>query len=511
VAAGARGVEKLARGKVSHKHSSRDLLNRMQKDSKWPPLYYGKVRVWDIKTNEKTTVDLPFFLPHELIHSIVHNDSTVDLLAEAGLCAGAKQHLEFIKGQLGAEHCLALGLWGDGVPCNWDRSESLECVTLSFPGLVGEKEHMRVPLTCIKKKFCIKNETFDDIMTIISWSLKAAAENEFPTNRHDESPFSAKEKFRIDQAGKKVGVPAGLVEVRGDWQFFKQIFRFPGWREKKGCCWRCKATPANIAQVGSNASWRRNRRSHIQLLQYMLEKGEGVSPIFSAPFVRADIFQIDWLHCSDLGVAPDFAGNLLYLLLGKVPGATNTDKCGVLFKSMKEFYDRTPGCSRFDQLKPTMIKQPKKSPKLRGKAAEIRCIVPWLVEVAEQYLGDAGAEGAAKLAARELLECYKCLSSAAYSSDSMANHCKRYCLQLVALRAVSGEEKVWVLKPKLHLFQEMCEMSDSRPSSCWTYRDEDFGGTLAKLSRAEGGNDGPGVAPYRTLTKFSVGNALPTV
>ena len=148
-------------------------------------------------------------------------------MATLTLSSGAKQHLEFIKGQLGAEHCLALGLWGDGVPCNWDRSESLECVTLSFPGLVGEKEHMRVPLTCIKKKFCIKNETFDDIMTIISWSLKAAAENEFPTNRHDESPFSAKEKFRIDQAGKKVGVPAGLVEVRGDWQFFKQIFRFP--------------------------------------------------------------------------------------------------------------------------------------------------------------------------------------------------------------------------------------------------------------------------------------------
>ena len=39
----------------------------------------------------------------------------------------------------------------------------------------------------------------------------------------------------------------------------------------------------------------------------------------------------------------------------------------------------------------------------------------------------------------------------------------------------------------LHLFQELAEMDGCQPALSWTYRDEDFGGTVAGLGRRRGG------------------------
>ena len=47
--------------------------------------------------------------------------------------------------------------------------------------------------------------------------------------------------------------------------------------------------------------------------------------------------------------------------------------------------------------------------------------------------------------------------------------------------------KLWKIKPKLHLFLELCSVERTRPSLCWNYRDEDFGGSVARLARRRGG------------------------
>ena len=44
----------------------------------------------------------------------------------------------------------------------------------------------------------------------------------------------------------------------------------------------------------------------------------------------------------------------------------------------------------------------------------------------------------------------------------------------------------WRIKPKLHLFLHLCS-DGGRPSLFWTYRDEDYGGTVARYSRRRGG------------------------
>ena len=42
------------------------------------------------------------------------------------------------------------------------------------------------------------------------------------------------------------------------------------------------------------------------------------------------------------------------------------------------------------------------------------------------------------------------------------------------------------VKPKMHLFLELC-IEGGKPATCWTYRDEDWGGSVAKMSRRRGG------------------------
>ena len=61
-----------------------------------------------------------------------------------------------------------LGLWIDGVPFNSDRSQSLECVTLSICGL----KDWRMPLVCFPQSFKRKQETFEAIFEVLLWSFR---------------------------------------------------------------------------------------------------------------------------------------------------------------------------------------------------------------------------------------------------------------------------------------------------------------------------------------------------
>ena len=56
----------------------------------------------------------------------------------SGLADAAMNSFKNAKSELGVattEPILALGLWMDGVPCNWDRTDSLEVFSLNFPGI----------------------------------------------------------------------------------------------------------------------------------------------------------------------------------------------------------------------------------------------------------------------------------------------------------------------------------------------------------------------------------------
>ena len=91
-----------------------------------------------------------------------------------------------VKLSAGDVPMVPIGLWGDGVPCNWDRTESVEVVSMNLPGQDGQWGPLRIPLVAISKKDVGPN-TMDDLMGVIAWSLRYLAAGFWPSSRHDGS------------------------------------------------------------------------------------------------------------------------------------------------------------------------------------------------------------------------------------------------------------------------------------------------------------------------------------
>jgi hypothetical protein len=488
---------------------SRDLLRKLSKKSAWPTLYWAKIRVFDLKMQVVRKVKFPFLLPHELVWCLSeHSRDETALFQHGGLCKQSADHLANCAQLMGISlhELVAVNFWGDGVPMNFDRTQSLEVFSMAFPGLAAEHHNLRFPITVIPKKYVAKQKTKDDILKIISWSMEHLAAGMFPVQRHDAEPWQHSDTWRKRKSNQPL--PRGiLVEVKGDWAFMKDCFRFPQHNEKQGCCWLCHVCPDGIRDASSQAPWRTNRLSHWELLHRIRSGGNEVSPLFSVPFLSSKQFLIDWLHVADQGISAVFLACLFKFVLPKLPGQSMDDKCSHLYGLMLEFYEEHQVEAVLDNLTKNMLGKQGKCPKLRGRAAEIRALIPFSVKLAALVLKpDDLIEQGIILAAKALNECYNNLHKDVYSKSDMAKACKTFCILMCELET---RTQVFRVIPKQHLFQELCEMSDINPSKTWCYRDEDFGGSLASISRVRGGSNRAANIAKSVLLKFKAQHKLP--
>ena len=438
------------------------------------------------------------------------------LLSTIGMEPRSKDHLQQVKQELQVEELLGLGLWIDGTPFNWDRTESLEIVSFNLPGVEGKFKNLRIPCTVIPKGWVATGETFDDILELIVWSLQHLALGIHPARRHDKKDWMPGDDVRRARAKSPLRIKACLVEVRGDWLMMKEVFHLPAWNELAGCCWLCKATPDNIRNAAAGAPWRDDRLSHWELVQRILEKGFELSPLLSAPGIKSDCFKIDWLHAVDQGVAADFLGNLLKLLCSKMVGANNKEKRKALFGEIKQHYAQHDVQEQLQTLTAGMIQAKKAPPKLRAKAAEVRALIPFAKSASDRFLSDAEpVEKAAKEMAKHLNTLYGTLSGQCiFRQDLMQNHCNKFCLLYAGLEEVFKDKpgRNWRIKPKFHLMQELCEMTEgSNPALSWTYRDEDFGGSMATMTRQKGGKNTVYGVSHRLVSRFRAKHDFPAI
>ena len=135
-----------------------------------------------------------------------------------------------------------MGIWGDGAPTQWDRNETIDVLSLNFPGLEGEFKALRIPLVVMPhSRVC--SETWEDVFAIIKWSLVVLATGVWPTARHDGSPWNETDKAR--RTARPI-LQGALVEVRQDWKFAVEVFGFPAHNTGLGNCWACKCTPETV-------------------------------------------------------------------------------------------------------------------------------------------------------------------------------------------------------------------------------------------------------------------------
>lgn len=505
-AAGCSNVKDFTCPTSSDKNVARDMKRLGMKGCKWPKQYTASITCYNSKRQQEEKQDLQFFLPHELLHHFAGSeDQRAVLEANAGLDFDGRLHMQKVKAATGDVSYVAIGMWGDGVPVNFDRSESVEVLSMNFPGLTHAGKKVRLPLTCFMKHHEATRKTMDEIFEVLSWSFQHCFSGKHPHHRHDGSPWHPGDRKRSKMAGVPLNAKAILNEVRGDWAFFKHVFSFPGWREVGGCCWKCNACKEDLHRCGSDADWRQARWSHFDLLQYLHRKGH-ISKLFGCPFLTSDCFRIDWLHCADLGVAADCLGNVFVALLKHMPGQSQAAKCSALYLEIQQWYRFNSVEDQLLNLTPKMLcKKSSSPPKLRAKAAVVRALVPFADYAARKWLDPSDVmEMTIRGIAKELLTCYSQLDPAIYEPATLREASLRFSLQYVSLDKLFQGQPLWRAKPKLHLFQELCEMQRNCPSHCWTYRDEDFGGAVARYVRRRGGARSFGVASSALLINFAL-------
>ena len=259
-----------------------------------------------------------------------------------------------------------------------------------------------------------------------------------------------------------------------------------------------------MTQVGEDAAWRSQPLSNDELLQRILENNQRISPIFTVPWVTSRIFRKDWLHCADQGVTSEFIGNLFHYLRDKLEGRTVKLRTARLWERVQNFYNENNVQDRLQALTPTMIKMDKKGPVLRSSAAQCRALVPFASEIAQDLLSPANPKEQSMIAATlHLKNCYDALPSGSIFLQTSSEKNQKIALQYVALRAVETDDKLWKCKPKLHIFVELCS-EGSKPATFWTYRDEDFDGSVAKTSKRREGKKGVQAYSMNTLSRFLI-------
>ena len=163
---------------------ARNLRNKLIKNKQWPPLYWAQVRVWNLKEHKEELQWLAFLLPHELLETLADYGDIEKLLTSDLLDDISKEHLVECQRKSG-RRLIPLGLWGDGVPCNWDKSESVDTFSMNLPGIGGEHRALRIPITALSHKQVTQN-TYQDILGVIAWSLQWAGAQKWPPQTHDK-------------------------------------------------------------------------------------------------------------------------------------------------------------------------------------------------------------------------------------------------------------------------------------------------------------------------------------
>ena len=235
--AGIKGISKKVR-RFAGRNQARDVTRKKLKNSKWPEPYIFQCRVKDRRTKLEYETDVACLLIQEVLQVIWELGLSDVLLSEDNLDTTGRKHMQWMREQLQVDTLLGFGLHGDGVPCNYDRTESVIIISLNLPGLPGKNGRMRIPLIVLPDH-CVSENTFDDIMEVFAWSMRHLLVGSHPTQRHDGDPWRRNSDAKRQQRTGPLGFQACLCQVRADWDWMGKCFHFPFHGVKGGCCWRC--------------------------------------------------------------------------------------------------------------------------------------------------------------------------------------------------------------------------------------------------------------------------------
>ena len=177
---------------------SRDLRAKVLKSSQWCKAYWAQIRVCSDRNS------VAFWLPHEIIACIAEFSDLDKFLETAGMDPSS---LLRNARQKWVSRCWA---WGDGIPVNWDRTESIETIALSFPGLKSSHASCRIIEEAVLRGNVDRGACGMRPLDAIPWVVMAPMRGRWAVARATG--------FEPNKAGTSLGFKGIVAEMRGDWE-----------------------------------------------------------------------------------------------------------------------------------------------------------------------------------------------------------------------------------------------------------------------------------------------------
>ena len=398
------------------------------------------------------------------------------------------------------DHTFPIGLHGDAGP--FTKHDSL--MVISWNGILGRDcgRVKRIVFTFVRKRDYTR-ETLDRIWEIFAWSINRMAVGKHPVLDWDQKPIPG--AIESPLAGPFRAV---LLQVRGDWAFYVEIFSFPAYNGAIRMCWMCRASGANkflaFTDCRDNANWRSTRFTDETYRAYMAAWGLPL-PILLLLVVglRLECITIDTLHALDFGFGAHVVGNVFWETIIRKCWGKNTldDNTASLEADMKKWSKTNHVSSRVQgQLHKERIRATSESgyPKLKAKGAQTRQLMPYALALAQRYQRFDPV-----FATHDLLivgVCQLCcnlydlmMTSGRFFTDAVkakivviGNQLPQMYMRLYS-EAFRAGVKAWKMTPKLHLIQELllyqC-LDWGNPLYYWCYGDESLVGDMVEIAQS---------------------------
>ena len=196
---------------------------------------------------------------------------------------------------------------------------------------------MRVPVTCIEKRFNAGDATVEAIWSVLTWSLKHLGEGVYPRRRHNSQKWLSSEKRRAAEAGKTLPAKACVIQIRADWDWYQHWMGAPPWNQLSGMCWFCKCKPDQWREM-SQLERAASSLTKAEWIEFVQAREKPLCPLFSLPNISNQNMNPDWMHVMDEGFAALVCGQVLWDLLPCYAGRSATLRVAHLWAEIQSLY-----------------------------------------------------------------------------------------------------------------------------------------------------------------------------
>ena len=213
-----------------------------------------------------------------------------------------------------------------------------------------------------------------------------------------------------------------------------------------------------------SALWRSNRYAYGEYLKKLRTDGIEISSLLHSLGMNLKYACIGSLHGVDLGFSLDAICTVFWLLVSQRSHMfleSSIDKrVYAPWSRIKSMYATYKTLCRLQTLTREMIFKFKKdsTPKLNTKGGECRHIVPIVCEISAEHVKIDASVLHSTISAMfaKLLDYQMSLGITPFQHDPCAKACRDRCI-LYKNICETTPSNVWKMKPKQHLFQELCE------------------------------------------------------